>query len=73
MLVLRNVTERPEVVSAGVARVVGVETEIIVAAISELWEDQQAYRLMSIPTDVYGDGRAGERIVGALIDFKSRS
>ena len=70
VLVLRNVTERPEVVTAGVARVVGVETEIIVAAISELWEDQQAYRLMSIPTDVYGDGRASERILDALIDFK---
>lgn len=70
VLVLRNVTERPEVVTAGVARVVGVETESIVAEIVRLREDAEAYRSMSIATDVYGDGHASERIVRALLDFK---
>jgi len=70
VLVLRNVTERPEVVTAGVARVVGVETEAIVAEISRLQEDNEAYRSMSNATDVYGDGKASERILDALIDFK---
>lgn len=69
VLVMRNVTERPETVEAGLARVVGVETETIVAEISRLLEDAQAYKLMSRPTNLYGDGKASERIVQALLEF----
>jgi len=70
VLVLRNVTERPEVVNAGVGRVVGLETESIVAEISRLREDSEAYRAMSKATDVYGDGHASDRILRALLDFR---
>lgn len=70
VLVLRNVTERPEVVTAGVARMVGLETESIVAEICRLVDDKEAYRSMSIATDVYGDGKASERILLALADFR---
>jgi UDP-N-acetylglucosamine 2-epimerase (non-hydrolysing) len=70
VLVLRNVTERPEVVNAGVGRVVGVETESIVAEISRLRDDSEAYRVMSVASEVYGDGNASERILRALLDFK---
>ena len=62
VLVLRNVTERPETVAAGTARVIGVETETIVAEISRLLDDEQAYKSMSIPNNLYGDGKASERI-----------
>ena len=69
VLVLRNVTERPETVAAGMARVIGVETETIVAEISRLLDDDGAYQSMSTPTNLYGDGKASERILQALMDF----
>lgn len=69
VLVMRNVTERPETVAAGLARIIGVETESIVAEVSRLLDDAQAYRSMSKQTNLYGDGRAGERIVQALLDL----
>ena len=70
VLVMRNVTERPEVVDAGMARVIGTETDAIVAEISRLLDDEQAYRSMSTPTNLYGDGNASERILRALVDFE---
>jgi UDP-N-acetylglucosamine 2-epimerase (non-hydrolysing) len=73
VLVMRNVTERPEAVAAGAARVVGVETETIVAEISRLLEDDRAYQSMSTPKNLYGDGKASERILRALVDFRARS
>lgn len=69
VLVMRNLTERPEAVAAGMARVIGAETEAIVAEVSRLLEDRQAYRAMSTPTNLYGDGKASERILRALVDF----
>jgi UDP-N-acetylglucosamine 2-epimerase (non-hydrolysing) len=69
VLVMRKVTERPETVAAGLARVIGVETETIVAEISRLLEDEQAYKSMSTRTNLYGDGKASERILRALVDF----
>jgi UDP-N-acetylglucosamine 2-epimerase (non-hydrolysing) len=70
VLVMRKVTERPETVAAGLARVIGVETETIVAEISRLLEDEQAYKSMSTPSNIYGDGKASERILNALIGFR---
>ena len=69
VLVMRNVTERPETVAAGMARVIGVETETIVAEISRLLDDEQAYKSMSTPNSLYGDGKASERILRGLMDF----
>jgi len=69
VLVMRNVTERPETVAAGMARVIGVETETIVAEISRLLDDEQAYRSMSTPSNLYGDGKASERILRGLLEF----
>jgi UDP-N-acetylglucosamine 2-epimerase (non-hydrolysing) len=69
VLVMRNVTERPETVAAGMARVIGVETENIVAEISRLLDDEQAYRSMSTPSNLYGDGKASTRILQGLINY----
>jgi len=71
VLVMRNVTERPEAVAAGVARVVGVETENIVSEISRLLDDETAYQSMSTQKNLYGDGKASERILKALVDSQS--
>jgi UDP-N-acetylglucosamine 2-epimerase (non-hydrolysing) len=66
VLVLREVTERPEGVAAGTARIVGTDQERIVAAASELLESPAAYRKMANAVNPYGDGRASERIAAAL-------
>jgi UDP-N-acetylglucosamine 2-epimerase (non-hydrolysing) len=63
---LRDVTERPEGVTAGAARLVGTEPARIVAEASALLDDPAAYRAMAVARDCYGDGQAGERIAAVL-------
>jgi UDP-N-acetylglucosamine 2-epimerase (non-hydrolysing) len=67
VLVLREVTERPEGVKAGTVRLVGTRRERIVAEIGRLLEDETAYREMARAVNPYGDGRAAVRIVKALL------
>ncbi|HNQ22421.1 MAG TPA: UDP-N-acetylglucosamine 2-epimerase (non-hydrolyzing) [Phycisphaerae bacterium] len=66
VLVLRRTTERPEAVSAGVARLVGDEPDAIVAAVTELLTDAEAYRRMARRISPYGDGYASPRIADIL-------
>jgi UDP-N-acetylglucosamine 2-epimerase (non-hydrolysing) len=66
VLVLRDDTERPEGLAAGTVKLVGVETNAIVDAASELISDSKAYRSMAEAVNPYGDGRASERILQAL-------
>jgi UDP-N-acetylglucosamine 2-epimerase (non-hydrolysing) len=66
VLVLRAVTERPEGIAAGVARLVGVDPAAIVAAASQLLTDPEAHARMARPANPYGDGHAGERIAAIL-------
>jgi UDP-N-acetylglucosamine 2-epimerase len=67
-LVLREMTERPEGVQAGVLKLVGTSQEKIVAAASQLLQDEQAYARMAHAANPYGDGHAAERIVSALLE-----
>jgi len=67
VLVLREVTERPEGVEAGVARLVGTDPERIVAEVSRLLGDPATYAAMAQAVNPYGDGHAAERIVAALL------
>lgn len=69
VLVLREVTERPEAVEAGVARVVGTDTECIVTETFHLLDDSEAYAAMARPVNPYGDGHAAERIVQTLLEW----
>ena len=66
VLVLREVTERPEGVAAGTARLVGTDPERIVAEATRLLDDERAYRAMAQVANPYGDGQAAGRIVEAL-------
>ncbi len=66
VLVMRDVTERPEGVEAGTARLVGTDPGRIVAESERLLADSGAYRQMSRAHNPFGDGRAAERIVEAL-------
>ncbi len=67
VLVLREVTERPEAVEAGVARLVGTDAERIVTETFRLLDDPEAHAAMAQAVNPYGDGHAAERIVRALI------
>jgi UDP-N-acetylglucosamine 2-epimerase (non-hydrolysing) len=66
VLVLRDVTERPEAVEAGTARLVGTQTERIFDEASALLASRERYRRMAHATNPYGDGHAARRIVAAL-------
>lgn len=67
VLVLRRQTERPEGVDVGVAELVGTDYERIVERATRLWTDDRAYKKMSQIASPYGDGKAAQRIVDALI------
>ncbi len=66
VLVMRDTTERPEGVQAGVARLTGIQCDAIVAAAQELLDSPEAYRRMAQQPNPYGDGRAAERTVKIL-------
>ena len=68
VLVLREVTERPEGVAAGTAVVVGTDRERIVRVASELLTSREAYERMANAVNPYGDGQASGRIVAALAE-----
>jgi len=68
VLVLREVTERPEGVEAGTAVLLGTDAERIVAKTSELLTDSAAYGRMAGAVNPYGDGRASDRIVDVLAE-----
>lgn len=63
VLVLRDETERPEAVEAGVARLIGPHRSRIVAAVEELLSDEAVYARMARGGSPYGDGKAAARIV----------
>jgi UDP-N-acetylglucosamine 2-epimerase (non-hydrolysing) len=66
VLVLRDVTERPEAVNAGVAKVVGIHAADIIYAASALLSDSGAYAHMARGVSPYGDGHAARRIESVL-------
>lgn len=67
VLVLRDVTERPEGIEAGVARLVGTRGDRIFEEADRLLRDEAARLAMSRARNPYGDGRAGERIADVLL------
>jgi UDP-N-acetylglucosamine 2-epimerase (non-hydrolysing) len=68
VLVLRDTTERPEALAAGVTRLVGTDSEDIRSAAQQLLDDPEAYARMVTHRSPYGDGHAAGRIVGILRD-----
>lgn len=66
VLVLRDVTERPEAIEAGTARLVGTDSEHIVTTAQQLLHDENFYCAMAKAHNPYGDGRAAERIAAHL-------
>ena len=69
-LVLRDKTERPEGVTAGVLKLVGTDTGYILAEVRNLLENREAYLAMANVENPFGDGHAAEKIVKALLEFR---
>ena len=69
VLVLRDVTERPEAVEAGTVKLVGTDIDQIVNEANELIRNPEAYFKMSKSINPYGDGIASRRIVEAILKY----
>lgn len=67
-LVLREKTERPEGITAGVLKLVGTNTDAIIAETSHLLDDSSAWEKMAQAANPFGDGYAAEKIVKAILD-----
>lgn len=74
VLVMREVTERMEGVTAGTAKLVGTNTDLIIAEMSLLLDDQAAYEKMAKSVNPYGDGTSCRKIADILsgINFHSK-
>ncbi|RCW44888.1 non-hydrolyzing UDP-N-acetylglucosamine 2-epimerase [Paenibacillus prosopidis] len=71
-LVLRDTTERPEGIEAGTLELVGTDEEQVYSRARALLNDTQLYGRMSQAANPYGDGRASERIVDAILHHFGR-
>jgi UDP-N-acetylglucosamine 2-epimerase (non-hydrolysing) len=72
VLVMRETTERPEGVDAGLLKLVGTNTQNIVSEATRLLDDRAAYARMAKAANPYGDGHAAERIIEALLTRAKR-
>jgi UDP-N-acetylglucosamine 2-epimerase (non-hydrolysing) len=68
VLVLREVTERPEVIEAGAGKIVGTDAHRVFDATARLLGDPREYQKMCSTLNPFGDGRAAERIVAILAE-----
>jgi UDP-N-acetylglucosamine 2-epimerase (non-hydrolysing) len=66
VLVMRDVTERPEALAAGTVKLVGTNRRRIVDAVEGLLADEAAYRAMSTAANPFGDGHAAQKIVDII-------
>ena len=66
VLVMRDTTERPEGVAAGVLKLVGTDENTIYSNFKLLLENENEYNKMSQSCNPYGDGKASERIADIL-------
>ncbi|KLE35695.1 non-hydrolyzing UDP-N-acetylglucosamine 2-epimerase [Aurantiacibacter luteus] len=69
VLVMREVTERPEAVATGVASLVGTDTQAIVEAVARLLDDEAYYASRARAVFPYGDGTAATKIAASVAAF----
>tara|TARA_B100000963_G_scaffold196536_1_gene171059 strand:+ start:25383 stop:26531 length:1149 start_codon:yes stop_codon:yes gene_type:complete len=69
VVVMRDVTERPEAVKAGTVKLVGANRSKIVETVSNLIEDDELYACMSKAHNPYGDGNSSKKIVKNIISI----
>lgn len=73
VLVMRDITERPEAVEAGTVKLVGTSVAVIKKHVDDLLTNSRAYQEMSFAHNPYGDGQASHRILRALKDAQVTS
>lgn len=73
VIVLRNETERPEAVEAGTVLMGGIHKENIVKIANELLNNEETYKKIAKTANPYGDGKASERIVNAILYYFDKS
>ena len=73
VLVMRNVTERPEGVAAGTLKLVGTDADHIIREAKRLLNDPTAHAEMAKAVNPFGDGHAAERIVETIWNFHTVS
>ena len=71
VLVMRDVTERPEGVEAGVVRLVGTGKDRIIEETRRLLTDSRAYNEMRKGINPYGDGKAAEKIISCIMKYSN--
>ena len=69
VLVLRDVTERPEAVNAGTVKLVGTDADKILEEANALLKDKKCYEAMSKSVNPYGDGKTSIRICDAILKY----
>jgi UDP-N-acetylglucosamine 2-epimerase (non-hydrolysing) len=67
VLVLRDKTERPEAIACGAVKLVGTEYKAVISAVQKVLSNKALYKKMAQAVSPYGDGKAAERIVQALL------
>lgn len=71
VLVMRDVTERPEAVDAGCVQLVGTNTDKIINSVTRLLSEHEVYSKMATAINPYGDGLAANRILEILASSHS--
>ena len=69
VLVLRDTTERPEAIDAGVARLIGTNSETIISQVTNLINNSSEYIQMASGASPYGDGHAAKRTVNIIDNY----
>jgi UDP-N-acetylglucosamine 2-epimerase len=68
VIIMREDTERPEVVEYGLGYMVGTDIEMIISTFSRLHEDKNLYENITAIENPFGDGRTSERVLEFLTD-----
>lgn len=72
VLVMREITERPEAVEAGSVKLVGTDVKQLVTNVKQLLMDERLYQKMANISNPYGDGKASKRIVQTILQLTSK-
>jgi UDP-N-acetylglucosamine 2-epimerase len=72
VLVMREVTERPEALETGVVKLIGTDPALMQSEVERLLDDDAAYAAMARPVFPYGDGKAAARIADAIEEWSGR-
>lgn len=69
VLILRETTERPEAVTAGTAKLIGTNSEVLLKEATDLLTNETTYQQMATAVNPFGDGQSSQRILDISIDY----